>query len=510
MEYVLEVNMKKILSTFAILAILISSILPITVFASDTLFEYYNTGNDVNPPAYGNITLGQTFTPQTTHVLTSVKLKLYKTGEPSVITCYLLGTAAGLPDYPALASATYNSYSLTSNANGEWIEFTFAAPATVNSGTKYAIVLDVPFGNASNTIRWLSDGSSPSYTGGNLIGSNDDGANWSAYTTDDLMFEEYGTYPVTTPLIVLNAASNITQYEARLNSTVSDDGYEVCDVRFGYGTTTQAAVDFEDYDTVTSWVDDTYSTGNSAYVDIDSLVTDTTYYFRVQIKNSAGTTTSDELTFATESSFSAPTEFRAVTEATVINLFWTKGNGASTTMIRYSYGGYPATTADGILLYNGTGSNTTHTGLSTGSTVYYTAWSISGVDESDDVNLLATTLIEDEGDVNITDPTEPVNWFLDIDPTTMANFEPVYSTVNNTADAIGMPHSTFWFLMATTLSVLAGFGVYTWKKTLLGAGLVALICMIIASTVSLIPGFMIFLVGIVIISIGTVARRFGT
>ncbi len=72
MEYVLEVNMKKILSTFAILAILISSILPITVFASDTLFEYYNTGNDGNEPAYGNITIGQTFTPQTTHVLTSV------------------------------------------------------------------------------------------------------------------------------------------------------------------------------------------------------------------------------------------------------------------------------------------------------------------------------------------------------------------------------------------------------------------------------------------------------
>jgi hypothetical protein len=148
--------------------------------------------------------------------------------------------------------------------------------------------------------------------------------------------------------------------------------------------------------------------------------------------------------------------------------------------------------------------------LTAGSTVYYTAWSISGEDESDAVNLLATTLIEDEGDVNITDPTEPVNWFIDIDPTTLENFEPVYTSVNDIADSIGMPYSTFWFLGATTVSVLAGFGVYTWKKTLLGAGLVMLVFLIIFSTVSLVPGWMIFLTGIVIMSMGTVARRFGT
>jgi len=507
--------MKKIILIITILIALITSILPTTVLASDTLFEYYNTGYDNNQKIgyidYVGTYLyvgGQTFTPQVTHNQTSVKLKLFRSGSPGTITCYLFGTAAGLPVAPILRSKTYNGDSITTNANGEWVEFVWETPYQVTAGVKYAIVLDSP--NSGGSIWWQEDITSPTYTGGNKIFSTDGSVTFDNYYGTDMMFETYGTYPPAVPSIVAKDASNITQYEAKLNATVSNDGYEACDVRFGYGTTSKAKVNFEDYDTVTDWVNDYYTTGMNVSVNVGSLDADTTYYYRVQIKNSAGTATSDEISFTTLDDFTAPVNFRAVTESTVINLFWVKGTGASTTMIRYSYGSYPTSTTDGILLYNGTGSNTTHTGLTSGSTIYYTAWSVSGVDISEGVNLLATTTIQEEGDVDLTKPTTPVNWFIDIDPTTMENFEPVYSMMNDIADSIDMPHPTFWFLAATTMSVAGGVGVYSWKKSLLGASIVMLVIMIVASAVHLIPGFMIFLVGLVIISIGTVARRFGT
>lgn len=505
--------MKKIILIITILIALITSILPTTVLASDTLFEYYNTGYD-NNQKIGYIDWetewvgGQTFTPQVTHNQTSVKLKLFRSGSPGTITCYLFGTAAGLPVAPILRYKTYNGDSITTNANGEWVEFVWETPYQVTAGVKYAIVLDSL--NKGGSIWWAEDVTSPTYTGGNKIFSVDGSATFTAYAGTDMYFETYGTYPPAVPSIVAKDASDITQYEAKLNATVSNDGYEACDVRFGYGTTSKAKVNFEDYDTVTDWVNDYYTTGMNVSVNVGSLDADTTYYYRVQIKNSAGTATSDEISFTTLDDFTAPVNFRAVTESTVINLFWVKGTGASTTMIRYSYGSYPTSTTDGILLYSGTGSNTTHTGLTSGSTVYYTAWSVSGVDISEGVNLLATTTIQEEGDVDLTKPTTPVNWFIDIDPTTMENFEPVYSMMNDIADSIDMPHPTFWFLAATTMSVAGGVGVYSWKKSLLGASIVMLVIMIVASAVHLIPGFMIFLVGLVIISIGTVARRFGT
>ena len=504
--------MKKIILIITILIALITSILPTTVLASDTLFEHYNTGYD-NVQKIGCVGAdlyvgGQTFTPQVTYNLTSVKLKLSRSGSPGTITCYLFGTAAGLPVAPILRSKTYNGDSITTNANGEWVEFVWEFPYKVTAGVKYAIFLASP--NSGGNIWWQEDVTSPTYTGGNKIFSTDGFVTFDNYYGTDMYFETYGTYPPAVPSIVAKDASDITQYEAKLNATVSNDGYEACDVRFGYGTTSKAKVNFEDYDTVTDWVNDYYTTGMNVSVNVGSLDADTTYYYRVQIKNSAGTATSDEISFTTLDDFTAPVNFRAVTESTVINLFWVKGTGASTTMIRYSYGSYPTSTTDGTLLYNGTGSNTTHTGLTAGSTIYYTAWSISGVDISEGVNLLATTIIEEEGDVNLTKPTTPVNWFIDIDPTTMENFEPVYSMMNDIADSIDMPHPTFWFLAATTMSVAGGVGVYSWKKSLLGASIVMLVIMIAASAVHLIPGFMIFLVGLVIISIGTVARRFGT
>jgi len=71
-----------------------------------------------------------------------------------------------------------------------------------------------------------------------------------------------------------------------------------------------------------------------------------------------------------------PLNFNAESSGpTSIDLSWTKGNGAVNTIIRRDTGGYPSSPNSGTPVYSGTGTSTTDSGLSTGVTYYYSAWS---------------------------------------------------------------------------------------------------------------------------------------
>jgi len=301
------------------------------------------------------------------------------------------------------------------------------------------------------------------------------------------------------PEVTTDAASNIAATTARLNSTVDYDGGQTCDIRFGYGTTTQATIDA--YDTQTAWVNDTYSTGEHPYVDISSLVATTQYFFRVEIKNDFSTVLGSEDDFTTESSVGACSNFRGIPTASTIALSWAKGTGASTTLIRYSFTAYPTAVDEGIELYTGTGSTTTHTGLDSGKTVYYTAWGESGAVYSSAVNLLMTTLAGIDTDAIITVATEPTNWFTGLDYTTMANFTPVYNMINGIADGISMPKNTVYFMAAVLVSIGGAFAVYSWRKDLLPASIVLVVMLGMFSIVHLIFGWFVFASAVLPISI---------
>jgi len=75
--------------------------------------------------------------------------------------------------------------------------------------------------------------------------------------------------------------------------------------------------------------------------------------------------------------------------STKINLAWTKQAGDDKTLIRYKSGSAPTSVTDGTFLYNGTGTSTSHTGLSSGQTWYYSAWGWN--DTSDLYTLLYST-----------------------------------------------------------------------------------------------------------------------
>src|SRR4030042_2924352 len=59
----------------------------------------------------------------------------------------------------------------------------------------YCIVAKCTAGDGSNMVGWRLEGSSPSYCGGNVLHTTDSGANWTAYTGQDFIFENWGDEP---------------------------------------------------------------------------------------------------------------------------------------------------------------------------------------------------------------------------------------------------------------------------------------------------------------------------
>ncbi|GAI02948.1 unnamed protein product, partial [marine sediment metagenome] len=107
------------------------------------LYEYYNTGDT----GYWRLNIAteriaQTFTPSIAHKITSVKLKLARTGSPGILTVSIRATnGEGHPTGGDLCSGTTNGNTLPVYPSTEWREITLGAGYNLASDTKYAIQL---------------------------------------------------------------------------------------------------------------------------------------------------------------------------------------------------------------------------------------------------------------------------------------------------------------------------------------------------------------------------------
>ena len=190
--------------------------------------------------------------------------------------------------------------------------------------------------------------------------------------------------PVGPPTVTTDAASSVEETEATLNGTIDDDGGEACEYRFEYDTDSG-----EPYTYSTTWTD-SKTTGQSFSEAISGLSRGTVYYFRAQAKNSAGTGSGSEQTFLTKPD--APANFNAAAvNTTQIDLTWVKGDGAQKTMIRRSDVDYPGAYDGGDEAYFDTGTGTSDTGLTPGTTYYYSAWSfVEGSEQWSDNHVQAS------------------------------------------------------------------------------------------------------------------------
>lgn len=164
-----------------------------------TLYENYPT-SDVGL-FFTNTAIkwpGQVFTPSISHTITSVKLQMYRTGNPGTLTINIYAVdGTGVPAGAIKASGTTNGDTLTANAAGEWREIVLTPGpdnAVLTASSKYAIVLVDPSGDDSNKA-WVNGDYTGNYAGGYAIVTVDGGINWNQYHTGnvyDLGFEDWG------------------------------------------------------------------------------------------------------------------------------------------------------------------------------------------------------------------------------------------------------------------------------------------------------------------------------
>jgi uncharacterized protein (TIGR02145 family) len=118
-------------------------------------------------------------------------------------------------------------------------------------------------------------------------------------TGDVLSFKT--TQELSLPTVQTNAATDISTSSGTLNGNVSSDGNATITQRGFYWSETNGTPDSGDNKEIVSGTTGTYSKS------INSLQSNTTYYFRAFATNSKGTTTGDVLSFKTAQELSLPT-----------------------------------------------------------------------------------------------------------------------------------------------------------------------------------------------------------
>ncbi|MDX6616630.1 MAG: hypothetical protein QOD60_1721 [Solirubrobacterales bacterium] len=108
--------------------------------------------------------LAQTFTAGISGKLDRVDLYLSKSGNPGPLTVEIRNTLSGAPGTTVLASTSVPASAVAVAAGS--IPITFAAPATVAAGTRYAIVASNTTTGVPHTYSWLYSLATDSYTAG--------------------------------------------------------------------------------------------------------------------------------------------------------------------------------------------------------------------------------------------------------------------------------------------------------------------------------------------------------
>jgi hypothetical protein len=168
------------------------------------LREKYNTGDDGAETAGGSVHIGQYFKATQEYTTTSIKMKLYRVGSPDTITLSLYNVSGGVPTGAAIATDTYNGNSLTTDAGGEWVEFTISY--SLNRIQDYAFAVSGP---NVGTIKVRKQGSATTYGNGYIV--QDPGTGWSTIAAADCMFEVWGSKTDVAASVVIGGIRDTTK-----------------------------------------------------------------------------------------------------------------------------------------------------------------------------------------------------------------------------------------------------------------------------------------------------------
>lgn len=119
-------------------------------------------------------------------IVSSVDVKLSNASTGTVTAEIFDVNPVGEPTGSVLSTGSLSASNFDSGTDGKWGRISMSAH-TLQPSTQYVLVL-----SATNTVTSRADGSSPTYTGGETIWSDDTGATWTADSATDLMFQING------------------------------------------------------------------------------------------------------------------------------------------------------------------------------------------------------------------------------------------------------------------------------------------------------------------------------
>jgi len=171
--------------------------------------------------------------------------------------------------------------------------------------------------------------------------------------------------------VTTNFAENVTGSTANLKGTVNSDGGQSTSVRFNWGK-------LSSYNNYTPWISGK-TTGQTFNQYISGLEKAKAYHYRVEASNGKDIILGQDVTFVTKPD--STTGFTASgSSSNQISLSWVPGGSSCYTMITRKTGSYPANSADGTVVYYGTGRSYIDKNITNNVWYYYRAWAV-GCDE---------------------------------------------------------------------------------------------------------------------------------
>lgn len=172
------------------------------------------------------------------------------------------------------------------------------------------------------------------------------------------------------PTVESSAADNITDSGATLHGAITDVGSANATVRgfeWGYSPGSYTY----------NWTEEgNFGAGTFSHW-VGNLTPQSQVCWRAFAINPSGRGNSTERCFVTIALPDAPTDFTVTPVGnTIVQIDWTMGARADTTVIRCSSTGYPSSITDGYLVYSGNETSVAVSGLNLDTaTYYYRAWS---------------------------------------------------------------------------------------------------------------------------------------
>jgi hypothetical protein len=170
-----------------------------------------------------------------------------------------------------------------------------------------------------------------------------------------------------TSTVTTNATLGIEETNATLKGFLTNNGSATAICGFWYDTDSGLPYATNHSNGVVA--------NHTAFIYNAPLSPGTRYYARAWASNAMGFVYGSETSFVTKPNAPDTASFTITSNTRSLDLSWTKGAGTNTTLILRKQGAYPLTKTDGTIVYNGTGSTYSNTGLTPGVGYGYRAWS---------------------------------------------------------------------------------------------------------------------------------------